>query len=146
MQSTQLLGTSPKAVCSEAALSVNLKYDLRSDSSMWNGCSSPFKSRVDGRLSRSRSAKPERGGGVSHRAWLSDDGIDALSGTGGLTTSGTVRLVACLVDQGLRPGHDGRAVSLRLTKAGHGIADRVLTSRRQRMRAAFASLTNTEQW
>jgi MarR family transcriptional regulator, negative regulator of the multidrug operon emrRAB len=77
-----------------------------------------------------------------------DDGIDALSRIVGLTASGTVRLVSGLVDEGLvekRPGHDARAVSLRLTKAGRRVAARVLGSRRQRIRAAVAGLTSAEQ-
>jgi DNA-binding MarR family transcriptional regulator len=77
-----------------------------------------------------------------------DDGIDALSRVVGLTVSGTVRLVAGLVDDGLvskRPGRDGRSVALRLTDAGHRQARRVLASRRHRMEGAVTSLNAAEQ-
>jgi DNA-binding MarR family transcriptional regulator len=77
------------------------------------------------------------------------EGIDALSGVVGLTGSGTVRLVAGLVDQGLvekRPGRtDGRAVALHLTGPGEEMACRVLAARRARAGVALQALTSTEQ-
>lgn len=76
------------------------------------------------------------------------DGIDALSRVLGLTASGAVRLVCGLADRGLidkRPGRDGRAVSLHLTRAGNRLAERVLAKRRHHIRAALAGLSAAEQ-
>ncbi len=76
------------------------------------------------------------------------EGIDALSRVVGLTESGTVRLVASLVEQGLvdkQPGRDARAVALRLTAAGHRKARRVLASRNRRMEAVVDGLNSNDR-
>jgi MarR family transcriptional repressor of emrRAB len=76
------------------------------------------------------------------------DGIDALSRVLVLTGSGTVRLVATLVDQGLvtkGPGVDGRSVALRLTDRGHRKARQILASQRERIERIVGDLDADER-
>lgn len=73
--------------------------------------------------------------------------VTQLSSVLGLTHSGTVRLVDRLSVEGLveRGGaHDGRAVSVVLTRSGRRMAKRVLQAREKSLDDALAALTPAE--
>jgi len=74
--------------------------------------------------------------------------IDTLRRVLGLTSSGTVRLVDRLQDEGLidrGQGDDRRATSLQLTRSGRRAANRVASARTQVLHDALDTLTDKER-
>lgn len=80
--------------------------------------------------------------------FLSGGSIEDLRDVVGLSHSGTVRLVDRLEADGLverRHGADGRAVSLRLTRAGRRRSQRIQAARAQALEAIVDTLSDVER-
>lgn len=76
------------------------------------------------------------------------DSIDQIAGVTGLTGSGTTRLVAQLVQDGLvvkSPGADARSVAASLTERGEAAADAVLRARHECFGDLFQGLDVSER-
>ncbi len=74
--------------------------------------------------------------------------IDLLHRVLGLTSSGTVRLVDRLEDEGYlerAAGYDGRSTAVRLTRPGRGAARRVAAARADVLERALSTLTEDER-
>jgi MarR family transcriptional regulator, negative regulator of the multidrug operon emrRAB len=86
---------------------------------------------------------------VTLRNYAEGEPLDVLRGALGLSHPGTVRLVDRLAARGLvargRSERDGRAVALRLTKAGRRAADAALAARAGPLGTALGALTASER-
>ena len=86
---------------------------------------------------------------VALREFLEDATVQQLSEVIGLRHSTTVRLVDRLVADGyvrrLGSGRDGRAVAIRLTRAGAAAADRVRRARRRAVEELLTPLSDGER-